>query len=612
MSQRKVLTRQVPAIEALGAITVLAVDKTGTLTQNRMEVAELAVARDGDDEREAAGGQRGDVGEIGPGRLDGHDRFDGLGGRDRPEGPGFGGRGGAAGFDRFDASDGNRTDRELPERFHELVEFAMLATPVDPFDPMEKAVAAFGRRRLAGTEHVHDELEPEFDYPLSPDILAMTRVFPSRAPTRHLLATKGAPEAVADLCHLPPDAVVSIRAEVERMAARGLRVIAVARGQWPGGTRPASQHDFDFTFLGLIGFADPPRPEVAAAIAECRAAGVRVIMMTGDHPATAQGIARRVGLSERPTVLTGHELASLDDDALRARLAAVDLCARLQPEHKLRLVRLLQANGEVVAMTGDGVNDAPALKAADVGIAMGERGTDVAREAAALVLLDDSFASITAALRQGRRIYDNLCKATRFVFAVHVPVIALALVPALLAWPVLLLPVHIVLLQFVIDPACSIVFEAEPEADDIMTRPPRALTDTPFGLANSALALAQGAGVAAILVVGHAWALTQGWPAAESRLAAFAALMCAVFVLIGASRDPEQPALVAMWRNPWVGRLFVAMAALLIAVVFVPPLRRILGLAAPSLTGFTLAALLVLLCGAWLEGLRWMTRRAAR
>ncbi|HRP95272.1 MAG TPA: cation-translocating P-type ATPase [Rhodocyclaceae bacterium] len=391
------------------------------------------------------------------------------------------------------------------------------------------------------------------------------------------------------------------------MAARGLRVIAVARGQWP-----ASQHDFDFTFLGLLGFADPPRPEVAAAIAECRAAGVRVIMMTGDHPATAQAIARRVGLSERPTVLTGQELASVDDEALRARLATADLCARLQPEHKLRLVRLLQANGEVVAMTGDGVNDAPALRAADVGIAMGERGTDVAREAAALVLLDDSFASITAALRQGRRIYDNLCKATRFVFAVHVPVIALALVPALLAWPVLLLPVHIVLLQFVIDPACSIVFEAEPEAGDIMTRPPRALTDTPFGLANGALALVQGAGIAAILLAGHAWALAQGWPAGEGRLAVFAPLMCAVFVLIGASRDPARPALVAVRHNPWIGRLFAVMAAVLMAVVFVPPLPRILGLAAPSAAGFALAALLVLVCGVWLEGLRWMTRRAAR
>src|SRR5690606_23031401 len=228
---------------------------------------------------------------------------------------------------------------------------------------------------------------------------------------------------------------------------------------------PRSQHDFDFQFLGLLGFVDPPRPEVPVAIAECRAAGIRIIMMTGDHPATALAIAGEVGLSARPQVTGAAEIAKLDDDALRERLRHVDVCARLQPVQKLRLVRLLREDGEVVAMTGDGVNDAPALKAADVGVAMGKRGTDVAREAAALVLLDDSFASIVAAIRQGRRIDDNIRKAVRFVFAVHIPIIALALVPTLLHWPVLLLPVHIVLLELLIDPACSIVFEAEPEVE---------------------------------------------------------------------------------------------------------------------------------------------------
>ena len=302
------------------------------------------------------------------------------------------------------------------------------------------------------------------------------------------------------------------------MAERGLRVLGVARGVWHGNGQaghraspedpatgsgwPASQHDFTFSFLGLVAFMDPPRAEVPAALAECRAAGVRVIMMTGDHPATASAIAQQVGLSDRPAVLTGPEIAALDDDALRSRLRQVDLCARLQPEQKLRLVQLLQQDGEVVAMTGDGVNDAPALKAADVGVAMGQRGTDVAREAAALVLLDDSFASIVAAIRQGRRIYDNITHATRFVFAVHMPVILLTLVPALLHWPALLLPVHIVLLELLIDPACSIVFEAEREAADLMTRAPRARDASPFALANLGAGLVQGIGLAAILLLG--------------------------------------------------------------------------------------------------------------
>ncbi|MGD9499097.1 cation-translocating P-type ATPase [Halothiobacillus sp.] len=552
LSKTQVLTRRVPAVEALGAITVLAVDKTGTLTQNRMQVAELV-----------------------------------------------------AGAERFDAG-----SAELPESFHTLVEFAMLATPLDPFDPMEKAIQAFGHARLAGTEHVHDDRSPTRQYDLAPDILAMTRVFATARPEVYTLATKGAPEAVADLCHLPAPERAAIAREVEAMATRGLRVLGVARGTWQAPTEgapwPASQHDFDFVFLGLVGLIDPPRPEVPAAIAECRAAGVRIVMMTGDHPATARAIAAQVGLSERAEVVTGPEIAGMDDATLRERLRSVDVCARLAPEHKLRLVRALQADGQVVAMTGDGVNDAPALKAADVGIAMGERGTDVAREAAALVLLDDSFASIVQAMRGGRRIFDNIIKATRFTFAVHMPIIALALLPALLHWPVLLLPVHIVLLELLIDPACSIVFEAEPAANDVMQRPPRPLTASPFTLNNIGFALLQGLGIAAVLLAGHA--LLQhytAWPEADLRLAVFAALVLALFLLILANRDLHHAAVFNLRAdNPWLARMFAAVTVVLGAVLLIPGLRDVMGFASVSLPPLIAAFALVLGCGLWLQGLR--------
>lgn len=563
LSQNKVLTRRVAAVEALGAITVLAVDKTGTLTQNRMQVAELV-----------------------------------------------------AGEARFDAA-----EMELPERFHTLAEFAMLATPLDPFDPMEKAIQSFGHARLAGTEHVHDDRSPTHQYDLAPDILAMTRVFATARPEVYTLATKGAPETVADLCHLPAPERAAIAREVEAMAARGLRVLGVARGVWqspaPDAPWPASQHDFDFAFLGLIGLIDPPRPEVPAAIAECRAAGVRIVMMTGDHPATACAIAAQVGLSERAEFVTGPELAALDEAALdeaalRERLRQVDVCARLAPEQKLQLVRALRADGEVVAMTGDGVNDAPALKAADVGIAMGERGTDVAREAAALVLLDDSFASIVQAIRGGRRIFDNIGKATRFVFAVHMPIIALALLPALLHWPVLLLPVHIVLLELLIDPACSVVFEAEPAADDIMRRPPRPLTETPFALANIGYALAQGLGVSAVLLGGHALLHHYAaWPEADLRLAVFTALVLTLFLFIISNRDLRHPAILNLRSgNPWLVRMFAAVGALLAAVLLIPGLRDVMGFASVSLPPLIAALGLLLLCGLWLQVLRvvWARR----
>ncbi len=556
IAQLQVLTRRITAVETLGAITVLAVDKTGTLTQNRMAVAALTTPT-GDWQAEGAG--------------------------------------------------------ELPEDFHRLVEFAMLATPGDPFDPMEKAIQKFGHDWLQGTEHVHDGREPVFEYALSGEILAMTRVYASAKPAQHLLATKGAPEAVADLCHLDAARRGAIRAQVEALATSGLRVLGVACGRWSGQPGqadqqqawPPSQHDFDFEFLGLLALADPPRPEVPEALAQCQAAGVRVVMMTGDHPATARAIARQVGLPEGAWLLTGDDLQTLDDATLRQRLKQVNLCARLKPEHKLRLVQLLRAEGEVVAMTGDGVNDAPALKAAHVGIAMGERGTDVAREAAALVLLKDSFAHIVAAIAQGRRIDDNVRKATRFVFAVHVPIVALALTPTLLHWPALLLPLHIVLMELLIDPACSIVFEAEPAAANLMQRPPRPVSDSPFALRALWWPLLQGAGVAALLLAAQAWLQAQGWSQAQGRAVVFGALLLCVLLLIQINRDTRQP----LWHhrhasNPWLLPMAAAMGLLLAVVAAVPGLHQLMGLAGNGPATLTAMGALVGLCALWLELLR--------
>ncbi|HXY21776.1 MAG TPA: cation-translocating P-type ATPase [Burkholderiaceae bacterium] len=563
ISRQKVLTRRIAAVEALGAITVLAVDKTGTLTQNKMAVAALVVG-------------------------DAHFVSEGAQG--------------------------------LPEDFHALVEFGMLATPADPFDPMERAIRTFGRQWLTGTEHMHDGRSPQFEYPLSSDILAMTRVFSGNRPTQHLLATKGAPEAVFDLCHMPTSEREARRRQIEVLAHSGLRVLGVARGQWEPGmqsdanaaapTWPNSQHDFDFQFLGLIGLADPPRPEVSEALARCRRAGVRVIMLTGDHPATALAVARQVGLSESPEVLTGAQIDALDGASLRARLRHVAICARVQPANKLRLVQELRGAGEVVAMTGDGVNDAPALKAADVGIAMGQRGTDVAREAASLVLLDDSFARIVATIEQGRRIFENIGKATRFAIAVHVPIIGLALVPALLDWPILLLPVQIVLLELLIDPACSVVFEAEPADADIMNRPPRRLDATPFSSTNVLAGVAQGAGLALILLLAY-FALRQvGASVEQDRGAVFLVLSADVLLLTLANRRGSAGHLMLdQGRNPWVGRMAVGVVMLLVAANLLPALRNVLGLAPFNLQGAWVAIIAAILSVTWLAWLRHMAQR---
>jgi P-type Ca2+ transporter type 2C len=547
LSRQQVLTRRVAAVEALGAITVLAVDKTGTLTLNRMQVAQL----------------------------------------------------------RADTAVFRAGDGALPEALHELAEFASLATPVDPFDPMEKALRRFALGQLEGTEHLHGGWAPEQAYPLSRDIMAMTHVFQAGEPHRHLLATKGAPEAVVDLCHLDAARGEAVLREVQAMATDGLRVLAVARGEWGGESWPATQHDFTFTYLGLVGFVDPPRREVPTAIAACRAAGIRVLILTGDHAATARAIARQVGLQPRSDVLTGAQIAALDDAALIRRLREVDICARVLPEHKLRLVRALQAAGERVGMTGDGVNDAPALKAAEVGIAMGERGTDVAREAAALVLLDDSFASITAAIRQARHIDDNMRTAMRFIFAVHVPIVALALLPVLLHWPLLLLPAQIVLMELVIDPACSILFEAQPPAPDVMSRPPRTAAASPFAPRNVAIGVVQGLGLAVALSLGCWMLVALGWADAAVRTAVFAALMGGLVLLIAA----EQPGRGGARRNPWLPRLAAAVAAMLVLVLGVPWLRLVMGFAPPSPSLALAAAAMLAGLLAWLAGLHLLTRR---
>jgi Ca2+-transporting ATPase len=542
MARHQVLTRRMAAVEALGAVTVLAVDKTGTLTQNRMRLMMLA----------------------------------------RPDG-----------------AEVDETEAVLPAGFAELLRCLLLATPDAPFDPMEQAIRAYAER------HAEDlgsnaEPAPEHEYPLSPDVLAMTRAFATDEPGCRLLAGKGAPEAIVALCHLAPsDAAVAL-AQAEALAAKGLRVLGVAQAQWRGSAWPASQRDFHYRLLGFVGFGDPPREGVPAAVAECRQAGVRVLMLTGDHPVTARAIGDRIGMVPGREVLTGERIDGLDDDTLRERLHRTDVCARLRPEQKLRLVHLLQQQGEVVAMTGDGVNDAPALKAADIGIAMGERGTDVAREAAALVLLDDSFASIVKAIRQGRRIYDNICHATAYVFAVHAPVIALALMPALLHWPMLLLPAHIVLLELVIDPACSLVFEAEPEAPDIMQRPPRPPSVSPFAPAKLAYALAEGAGLAIILLCACGIALSLGWGASAARTVMFVGLVACLLLLVLVRRQRHVVPATPGQGNRWLTVMLAGLAGLVAVALGVPPVRSLLALAAPDPGIAAVTALAVSALVGWL------------
>lgn len=517
-----VLTRRVTALETLGAVDVLCTDKTGTLTVNRMTIRKL-----------------------------------------RTETVDFTVPGGGA--------------KELPEDVHALVEYGVLACPRDPFDPMEKAFHALGNV-LTGTEHLHPRWNGVREYPLSSELLAVTHVWRDEEQSRRLtVAAKGAPEAVFDLCHLGAHDLERWRERVHTLASQGMRILGVARSTVLLGGVPDHVHDIPFELVGIVGLEDPLRPEVPGAVALCRTAGIRTLMITGDHAETARAIALEAGLdATRP--LTGAEVESLEEAELAARLLGTEVVARAVPDHKLRIVRALRGKGLLVGMTGDGVNDAPALKSADVGIAMGGRGTDVAREAASLVLEKDDFGSIVAAVRTGRRIYDNLQKAFGYIVAVHVPIAGLSLLPSAMGWPAIVVPVHVVFLELIIDPACSVVLELEPEEADSMTRPPR-----PKGtrlLDTRRLLRAFGSG--ALALSGVLWAVASaklgGQPMAMQRSLAFIGLLSSNLALLLTHRSDRQPFWVTVRaRNRAVPVLLATVVGSIVLLLGVPFLREIFG-----------------------------------
>jgi Ca2+-transporting ATPase len=396
-----------------------------------------------------------------------------------------------------------------------------------------------------------------------------------------------------------------------KIAERGFRVLGVAAARLDSTVLlPDDQRQIPFEFVGLIGFTDPVRPSVPDAIQQCYSAGVRVVMITGDYPVTAMNIAAQIGLRNSGQVITGAELNRLSDSELRRQIQTVNIFARVVPDQKLRLVKALQANGEVVAMTGDGVNDAPALKAADIGIAMGGRGTDVAREAASLVLLDDDFVSIVKAIRLGRRIYDNLKKATAYIVAVHVPIAGLTLVPVLLNLPLMLLPVHVLFLELIIDPTCSIAFESEPEEPNVMKRPPRNPVEKLFTPRRVLLSLSQGFAVLLVILAVYITGLHLGHDEYDSRAVAFSALIVGNLALIFTNRSWS----ATIWEtlqsgNKALAWISVGAIATLAATLYIPPLR--------SLFHFSflhpIDLLIVLIAGMagvmWFEGMKLISRK---
>lgn len=490
----------------------------------------------------------------------------------------------------------------MPEYCHELMEFAILASKRNPFDPMEKALHQLGKENLTGTEHLHDKWELVDEYPLSKQLLAMSNVWRSPGGDEFIIAAKGAPEAISDLCHLKEPAVQEVSHQVSTLADDGLRVIGIAKAYFRKGDLPDGQHDFTFKFLGLVGFLDPVRQGVPAAIRECHSAGIRVIMITGDYPKTAMKIARQIGLDKEEQYLTGLDLEALSDDALKSQIERVSVFARAVPEQKMKIVNALKAKGHIVAMTGDGVNDAPSLKAADIGIAMGERGTDVARETSSLVLLDDDFSSIVTAVRMGRRIFDNIRKAVAYILAIHVPIAGMSLLPILFGWPLVLLPVHIVFLELIIDPACSIVFEAEEAESDVMKKPPRKRNEPLFDRTTISFSLIQGGVILLALLAVFSSGYSQGLAEGEVRAFTFTTIVIANLSLIFIDRSWSSTMFETIRRpNPALWWVIGGSVFFLGLILYHPYLRALFNFAPITHTDLLLALVVGVLSVMWFE-----------
>ncbi|MDP3551802.1 MAG: cation-translocating P-type ATPase [Novosphingobium sp.] len=543
-----VLTRRAAAIETLGSATVLCTDKTGTLTENRMSLAELWL----------------------------------------PSG----------------VTLTLKPDAVVPDAYHSVIATAARASAVAPSDSMEIALHE-ARTAVPAISPPAGILA--HTYALRPALLAMSNIWDDGGTLT--IAAKGAPEAIASLCHLAPEALAAMTDAVEVMAGRGIRVLAVATATPMNRDWAESQNDYAYTLAGLVGLADPLRPSVVAAIAECRSAGIRVVMITGDYAATARSIATQAGIAEGD-VLTGADLAALDDAQLAERLKTVTVFARIMPEQKLRIVQAFKVGGEIVAMTGDGVNDAPSLKAAHIGIAMGKRGTDVAREASAMVLLDDDFGSIVQSVRLGRRIYDNIRKAMAFIFAVHVPIAGLALLPLFFGLPILFGPIHIALLEMVIDPVCALVFEAERDEDDIMQRRPRDPGEDLFSLPMIVWSVFQGGAAFAMLTAVFFIETWGGMPEAELRALIFFALIAQIVALILVNRSFSASLGEALVRhNAALRYVILAIAGVTALILFLPQAQALLKFGSIRLVDMVLAIGLGLVLLIVLEACKSTVRR---
>lgn len=546
-----VIVKQPQYVETLGSATVICADKTGTLTQNKMSIEYLFNAANNTS----------------------YHLFENI----IPSGP--------------------------------LVEYAMWSSETHPFDPMEKAIHKLYEK------HTAKDKRPLFqqvhEYPIGGKPPMMTHIF-RNSEGETIIAAKGAPEAILRRSNLSKEDQLKFEEQSLAYAREGYRVLGVGKGIWANSSWPASQEEFMFEFIGLVAFQDPPKSNIRETIETFRKAGISVKMITGDYAETALAIAGQVGLSSNAEVLTGKDILEMQDEQLAQKVKQVNVYARMFPEAKMKVINALKNNGEVVAMTGDGVNDAPALKAAHIGIAMGKRGSEVARSAASLILTDDDLAHMTEAIALGRKIYNNLKKAIQYIVSIHIPIILIVVVPLLLSWKYtnIFSPVHVIFLELIMGPTCSIIYENEPMEPGTMLRPPRIKGENFLSLRQLMLSIIQGLLITAgCLGIGFYFMQRQEDEASIRAIIFVTLLFCNIFLTL-VNRSFYYSIFTSISnKNRLVPLIIGTTLILIVSVLYIPFVRNLFSLNQLPLFTVSLCFLTGMLFTCWLEIWKWFRRR---
>lgn len=511
LSLKKVLARRMSAIETLGSCDILCIDKTGTITQNKMYIEEV-----------------------------------------------------------FSNNKTYKINKEIPPHITDVIFYGKLASSLNPYDPLDVAF-----HNSAKSQNLNHRLKLIREYPFKSHLFTVVNVYDDK--NKYLIAAKGSPEAIIKYCKLPSKTGKNLEKQAQIMAENGYRVIAIAKGNYDKNKPlPEKRYHIDFQFLGFVGLIDPVRPTIKDTIQTCFNAGIRTILITGDYPQTAINIAKTIGLKNPENYIRGDKLETLNKTQLKTYAENTNVFARVMPDQKLKIIKALKNNKHVVGMTGDGVNDAPALKAANIGIAMGKNGTDVARESASLVLLNDNFSSITDGIRLGRRIYNNLQKSVSYIFAVHVPIIGLSILPILFGMPTLLFPAHIVFLELIIDPTCTLAFESEPEHKSIMNEKPRDIKQPIFSKKNILFSIIQGLSVFMIIFLIYGFCLQLNLDINLSRTITFVSLVIGnlILILVNISNESTIHRLLKP-RNPILSIVSLSAVIMLLFSIYVPVVRNL-------------------------------------